>query len=353
MTIFQLSLYSKLSKEITYELFLSELENSFWKNNIHIEFSIGSAIKKEDEILGIIKQIEKDNLILIDWKTLDTGNPVYVPLTIKFEEFKTGTIVLFEPGDIINKLLPSEKDQLAWSVDKILASIFDSFGSKSMGDWITDRSTRRPSGPDAREFYNNPLYHWPNFYFLLDQIKLTEKDNIFEIGCGGGILLREFLKSGCHAKAIDHSPDMVKLARENNTDSINNGSLEIIYSSAEIFPFKGPLFSHVILTGVFQFIQNPEKLLKDIFDILLPNGVVHIFGGSKEMKGSDAAPEPFASRLRFYEKNELVSLAKNAGFSDIQVLQPDLLNYAKKAGVPNEYLQMFESKFSLYLEAKK
>ncbi len=353
MTIFQLSLYSKLDKKTTYELFLNELENSFWKNNISLALINGGEIKRKEEILGSIKRIEENNSIVINWKTLSIEEQTQATITIRFEDHNSGTLVLFEPTALVKELERNEKDQLAWCVEKIITPVFESLDPEKMGDWITDRSTRRPTGPDAKQFYNDPLYHWPNFYFLLNQIKLTKEDYILEIGCGGGILLREFLKSGCRAIGIDHSPEMVKLARENNLDAIKNGLLEIHYSSAEFLPFKDPLFSHVIMTGVFQFIENPEKLLKDIYKILLPKGSIHIFGGSKEMKGSFAAPEPFASRLKFYEAGELKNLTKNAGFLDVQVLQPDLTEYAKKAGVQNEYLEMFGSKFSFYVEAKK
>ena len=71
------------------------------------------------------------------------------------------------------------------------------------------------------------------------------------------------------------------------------------------------------------------------------------------MKGTVAAPEPFASRLIFYEKDELKQLISEKGFSNVEVVQPDLIPYAKRIGIPEADLFLFNSKFSLMVQAEK
>jgi len=74
-----------------------------------------------------------------------------------------------------------------------------------LGDWITDRRARRPSGPKARVVYRDPLYHRPNLKAILNVLRLTPDDYLLEVGCGGGAFLADALKSGCKAAAVDHS----------------------------------------------------------------------------------------------------------------------------------------------------
>ena len=353
MTSFQLSLYSELDKETAFKLFLDELEISFLKLNYQVDFLKGNEIKKDNEMAGSIQMDDKPNRLSIDWQSLNQDSTAKVSIGIRFEQHDTGTVIRFETQNILHQLDKNDKNFLGWFTEEIFAPIFVKLSPQVMGDWLTDRSARRPSGEDARANYSDPLFHWPNFYYLLDTISLQPGDSVLEIGCGGGILLREFLKSGCKAIGIDHSPEMVKLARKNNESSIKSGRAEIIYALADDLPFKDELFTCVVMTGVFQFIKNPIKLLNDIYSVLKPSGRLYIYGGSKEMKGTPAAPEPFASRLKFYDVEELVSLARQANYSDVQVTQPDLTEFAQKANIPADNLWLFESKYSIFLRAIK
>ncbi len=47
-----------------------------------------------------------------------------------------------------------------------------------------------------------------------------------------------------------------------------------------------------------------------------------------------AAPEPMASRIHFYEDEELERMALKAGFSEAQVEHPDLSRFAKGIHFP-------------------
>jgi hypothetical protein len=48
-----------------------------------------------------------------------------------------------------------------------------------------------------------------------------------------------------------------------------------------------------------------------------------------------------ASRLRFYTDEELVDLARAAGFSDASVTRPDLEPFARDAGLPDDVVALF------------
>src|SRR5207244_10838154 len=88
-----------------------------------------------------------------------------------------------------------------------------------LGDWITDRRARRPSGAMSRDVYKNPTHHWPNFLAILDVLALSPRDYLLEVGCGGGAFLHEALKSGSRASEIAHSTELVTLPTEQHQDT--------------------------------------------------------------------------------------------------------------------------------------
>jgi hypothetical protein len=66
-----------------------------------------------------------------------------------------------------------------------------------------------------------------------------------------------------------------------------------------------------------------------------------------------AAPEPFASRLRFYDGEELERCGRDAGFETVTVERRSLEQFAREAGVPEEHLSLFEGEGPRFLLARK
>jgi len=95
------------------------------------------------------------------------------------------------------------------------------------------------------------------------------------------------------------------------------------------------------MTGVFGFISNPVAVLSEIRRVLAPGGRFVLFTGTKKLLGTPAAPEPVASRLYFYEDNELEELARKAGFAEAHFEHIDFEPLARGAGVPEEHLALF------------
>jgi SAM-dependent methyltransferase len=242
------------------------------------------------------------------------------------------------------KLELNRDDELIgeWFVSQAVVPLLRAVGPEAHGDWLTDRRARRPSGTEARRVYADPLYHWPNFRAILAELELGEDDVLLEVGCGGGAFLYGALKSGCRAAAIDHSPEMVRLAREQNADAVAERRLEIVEADAAALPFEDGRFTAAVMTGVLGFLPDPVAAFVEIRRVLAPGGRFVALGADPAMKGTPAAPEPMASRLSFYTDEEHERLAREAGLEDVEVKRISLLEHAREHGLPEDALPLFD-----------
>jgi SAM-dependent methyltransferase len=233
-----------------------------------------------------------------------------------------------------------EDNEAGWLARFALAPLVQSLHHDAIADWITDRWARRPSGSAAREGYRDPTHHRPSFGAILSALQLRPEDMLLEIGCGGGAFLAQALHSGCRAAAIDHSAEMVALAREVNATAIADGRLEVVEGEAEQLPFATNTFTCAAMMQVFFFLEA-TSVLAECRRVLRPGGRIAVFTVGEAARGTPAAPEPMASRGRFYTDEELVQLARDAGFLTASVTHPDLARYARAAGLPDEVVELF------------
>lgn len=179
--------------------------------------------------------------------------------------------------------------------------------------WLTDRVARRPSGSRAREVYGAEDVHDFARQAILEALELGPGDNLLELGCGGGLLLRDALRSGARASGLDHSQDMVDLARERAPGA------EVVLGEADRLPFADGTFTAVAMAVVFFFLDDPVRVLQECRRVLSPGGWLAVYTTAPELRGTPAAPEPLASLGHFYTLQELAELADRAGLSDISV----------------------------------
>ena len=198
-----------------------------------------------------------------------------------------------------------DEDLDAWESSGLPAAAFE--------DWLTDRVARRPAGRRARESYGADDVHDFARSAILAALALRPGDRLLEIGCGGGLLLRDAIGSGASATGIDHSEEMVSLARDRAP------AAEIVLASAEDLPFADASFTAVAMSVVFFLLPDPAAVLRECRRVLVAGGRLAVYTTSPELRGTPAAPEPLASRARFYQDEELVELARRAGFADAAV----------------------------------
>lgn len=197
-------------------------------------------------------------------------------------------------------------DRAAWEASGL--------GSGGFDDWLTDRMARRPSGARARTTYGAETVHDFARLAILDALRLTTTDRLLEIGCGGGLLLRDALRSGARVTGLDHSEEMVDLARETAPRA------SLVIADAESLPFRDTRFSAIAMSVVFFFFSRPLTVLRECGRVLTAGGRLAIYTTGPELRGTPASPEPIASRGQFYDDATLASLARDAGFRECRVV---------------------------------
>ena len=328
-----------------FEEFMSSLNESLERTGISIPASIGEKIGENGKEFGRITNIVKNQLVKFSWNAASSWSPdSNVEVLVKFNrsEAALGTKVAISIIGFENLIREQGQSPLEWAVENPVSSIIRAISPERFARWLNDKTGRMPSGKKARETYGNPVFHKPMFKGLLHYLNLSENDSLLEIGCGGGVFIQEALDSGCTIKAIDHSPDMVKLARKLNEDAIKSGSVEITQSDALNLPFDDSSFTCAASNIVFIFINQPVKFLKEAYRVLKPGGRLVLFTVSEKSKGTIAAPEPYASLGHYHSSGKLAEMAEEAGFSEVRVESPSLEPFAREAGVPDEVLEFFK-----------
>jgi SAM-dependent methyltransferase len=202
-----------------------------------------------------------------------------------------------------------DEDRDAWVATGLPDERFD--------EWLIDRVARRPAGSRARAVYGAADVHDFARRAILDELALRRGDSLLDVGCGGGLLLRDAIATGAVAVGVDHSPDMVQLARERAPEA------RVVEGQAEELPFEDRTFTAVSMSVVFFFLEDPLAVLRECRRVLRPGGRLAVYTTSPELRGTPAAPEPVAAAGHFYRDEELARLADEAGFREVRVRSRD------------------------------
>jgi SAM-dependent methyltransferase len=178
------------------------------------------------------------------------------------------------------------------------------------GDRIIDNLFRRPGGRVARWFYRDAKPHQDAFHETLAAIALGGEDHLLEVGSGGGTFLAWALATGCTAKAVDHSTDMLALASRRNASAIATGRLELHTADPATMPFSDGEFTAAVTINAFFFFDKPRAVLADIYRTLAPTGRIAIHTVA-------TAPRPISSRLHLYTDEDLMGMLEEAGYEHI------------------------------------
>lgn len=105
---------------------------------------------------------------------------------------------------------------------------------------------------------------------ILQKEITIENKTILEIGSGYGYIINQFQKRGSYAIGIDKSINLVRSAKNNNTNC------EYICGDGALIPIEHNSIDVIILNHVIEHIKYKEKLMKECNRILRKEGVIYI-----------------------------------------------------------------------------
>jgi len=105
------------------------------------------------------------------------------------------------------------------------------------------------------------VYRW-----ALENAQIAPDAIILDVGCGGGQAIKHLVARAPDGQAygIDHSPEMVRLARRVNWPAIRAGRVEIVEDSVSTLSFPDEMFD--IITA-FETIQFWPALADDLVEV--------------------------------------------------------------------------------------
>ncbi|HXW95218.1 MAG TPA: methyltransferase domain-containing protein [Nitrososphaerales archaeon] len=342
-----------LKPSVAFQTFTDELCLALHRLGVEFDPGPKGTIRGGGKELGRVVSWKPGKLLTVAWHHMVWDTARESKIRFRFQGTKRGTTVTVYHTGWSAGFAWDQDGALGWFADQVAAPFLDSLREPKLGDWLTDRNARRPTGMSARTTYANPIYHRPNFRAILAALQLSVSDKILDVGCGGGAFLKDALKSGCTGAGVDHSAEMVRLARKINSTAVTSGRLQIREGEAECLPFEDSTFSCTVMTGVLGFIPDPAKAFAEMFRVLARGGRLVVFTSTKKLKGTPAAPEPLASRIRFYEDSELKRMATAAGFAFAKVEHPDFVKLGFVEGVPKRDRALFAGREGQLLIAKK
>jgi len=342
MADIQVSIVLALAPNSAFDTLVAELRTALARNGLTFEPGAKGKITEGPRETGTVTGWVRGKSLSLAWSAPPWESGRGTAIELRLRPVKGGTrVTLTHRG--WGAAVGGKAELAGWFAGEVVAPLLAATAPNALGDWITDRRARRPTGAQARKTYGDPIFHYPNFQVILEELALTRDDYLLEVACGGGALLKRALKSGCRAAAIDFSPEMVRLAQEANRSAVAAGRLEVREADAAALPFADATFTCAAMTGVLGFLPDPVRVLAEIRRVLKSGGRLVALGADPELKGTPGAPEPMASRLAFYDTAELEALGRRAGFEQVEVIRRDLEPHARQAGVPEFALPLFKA----------
>ncbi len=101
-----------------------------------------------------------------------------------------------------------------------------------------------------------------------------------DIGCGSAPWSIELAKiTRLNMAALDVSPSMAELARENVCKNGLEGRIRVVVGDVQDMPFGSNHFDLIVSRGSFHFWENKVKAFREIYRVLRPVGRTFIGGG--------------------------------------------------------------------------
>jgi len=167
--------------------------------------------------------------------------------------------------------------------------------------------------------------------------------NILEIGCGIGTAAVNFIRNGAKYTGIELSDESLKLTNERLKVYNLPGKLHNINAEDDISFLGLETFDLIYSFGVIHHSPNPEKIVKNVYKLLKPNGIfklmlyaenswkkILIDKGQEQYEAQNGCPLAYT-----YTNEQVYNLLKD--FKDVDINQMHIFPYKIKPYKDNIY----------------
>jgi len=188
------------------------------------------------------------------------------------------------------------------------------------------------------------FYRWQK---MIEEARLKPKDSVIDLGGGLGYVSKTCAENGHETIHVDSVESLLDFAKKFNAESRSISTIRFLKADLEELKLTGETFDVVFCGEVLEHINNVEKFLKMIYEILKPDGrlvlttpnhnalayvflrnlpinlrrrfftkfskVYHLHAGVLGMQ-QEMADNPGVHKRVGFSRNELKSLVESAGF---------------------------------------
>lgn len=186
---------------------------------------------------------------------------------------------------------------------------------------------------EAREKYLEPIFG-PWAQEVVDRAALRPGQDVLDIGCGTGPATRIAAKQlSSISRVVGLDIDPVRLALARSLAERDGLEVEWLEGSALELPFETNTFDVALCCLTLQFLPDREKGLREMRRVLKPEGrliasvwrsVEHCpgyFAFSEAMAAASGKEQEAMPPFSLGDADQLQTLAKSAGFTNVQVYQ--------------------------------
>lgn len=153
---------------------------------------------------------------------------------------------------------------------------------------------------------------------VCDELDLQPDDDLLDVGCGAGALLRDRAAHVRFVAGVDASEIQVGLARRRLNERIAAGTAEIVLGDATSLAWEDGRFSAVASSNCLKFVPDPDQALREMHRVLRPAGrVVHVT--DPPVPDPDRSGKVDAYGIWQWSADDSRRMMERAGFADVSV----------------------------------
>lgn len=178
----------------------------------------------------------------------------------------------------------------------------------------------KPHGEEGKQTIENMNEnHREISEFAFECITVNSNAKILDIGCGGGVNIKKFLKLTCNnVDGLDYSEVSVAASTKQNQKAVNNGRCKIIQADVSNMPIENESYDLVSAFETIYFWPHIQETFKEVSRIIKPNGQFMIAQGTDGNHPDDEKWLATVEGMKVYTAPQLEKYLLDAEFSEVE-----------------------------------